>query len=452
MPEVMNMGKYKPYPSYKDSGIEWLGQIPLDWSTNRLKNIIRASITDGPHTTPVFIDSGIPFLSVDGIQNGELVFDKCRYISQEDHKEYKKKADIEKDDILLGKAASIGKVARVKVDFEFSIWSPLALIKPNLNKVLAPYLEYLLKSPLTQYQIQQLSTSNTQQNISMADIPKFIFSLPAINEQKAIANFLDQETGKIDLLIEKQQAMIALLKEKRQAVISHAVTKGLNPNAPLKDSGIQWLGQIPEHWEQPKIKWVANTDSGGTPNTSKQDLYYEDGIYPWIRTTDLNNALLFDTPIKITEKAVAETACSIIPEGSVLLGMYGGAGTIGKHSLLKFNSTINQAVCAVIPDANKVVSEYLHYFVQHYRPYWMVGAEGTRKDPNIGQDTIREAKYLFPPKMEQQEIVDYLDNQTKKIDTLIEKSQQAIELLKERKTALISAAVTGKIDVRGNDE
>ncbi len=123
--------KTKPYSSYKDSGVEWLGEMPTHWEVKRLKNVIRANITDGPHETPVFIDKGIPFLSVDGIQEGELTFENCRYISIDAHHNYSKKAKIEIDDILLGKAASIGKVARVKVEFEFSIWSPLALIKPK---------------------------------------------------------------------------------------------------------------------------------------------------------------------------------------------------------------------------------------------------------------------------------------------------------------------------------
>jgi type I restriction enzyme S subunit len=123
--------RFKPYPAYKDSGVEWLGEVPVDWEVRRLKTLISEPITDGPHETPEFLLEGIPFLSVDGIQEGELVFDGCRYIAEAAHKEYRRKCAPRREDILLGKAASTGKIARVKVDFEFSVWSPLALIRAN---------------------------------------------------------------------------------------------------------------------------------------------------------------------------------------------------------------------------------------------------------------------------------------------------------------------------------
>ena len=272
-------------------------------------------------------------------------------------------------------------------------------------------------------------------------------SLP-FNEQTQIANFLDYETAQIDTLIDKQQTLIQLLKEKRQAVISQAVTKGLNPNVPMKDSGVEWLGEVPEHWGINKLKWRASTTSGGTPTTSKYEDYYEDGDIPWIRTTDLNNDKLNETPIMITLKAVRDSACSLLPKNSVLIAMYGGAGSIGKHSLLNFESAINQAVCGVLP-SEAFVPDYLHRFYEFYRPFWMIGAAGTRKDPNIGQDNIKEAKTLLPPLNEQNQIADYLNKMQSHFDALTESAEQAIQLMQERRTALISATVTGKIDVRG---
>ena len=163
-------------------------------------------------------------MSVDGIQDGELVFEKCRYISLEDHKEFKQKAFPRVGDILLGKAASTGKIARVKVDFEFSIWSPLALIRPDDREVDSAYLEYSFKSMFLQAQIDIYCTSNTQKNISMDDIPILIFGIPAIAEQKTIVEYLDRETGKIDALAEKVHKAIQRLKEYRTALISAAVT------------------------------------------------------------------------------------------------------------------------------------------------------------------------------------------------------------------------------------
>lgn len=403
-------------------------------------------MTDGPHETPEFIDEGIPFLSVDGIQNNQLVFEGCRYISREDHARYSIKCKPNQGDVLLGKAASVGKVAHVDTDIEFNVWSPLAVIRPRSKKT-GRFIYYSLQSALLQMQCDMYSNANTQKNLGMSTIDNLAFASPTDDEAEQIAHFLDHETAKIDALIEKQQWLIELLKEKRQAVISHAVTKGLNPNAPMKDSGVEWLGEVPAHWSLPKVKWFFRTESGGTPNTAKHDDYYLDGTIPWIRTTDLNNGELYETPINITKKAVVDSACALLPVNSVLVAMYGGAGSIGKHALLKFESAINQAVCAILPSP-KIGPEFLHLYVEFYRPYWMVGAEGTRKDPNINQDVIRELIVPCPPYDEQRKIVETIKVGLSKIDSTIKRCETNIELIQERRTALISAAVTGKIDVR----
>src|SRR5690606_67912 len=236
-------------------GIEWIGDIPSHWKAVPMRFLLRQRITDGPHETPKFLPDGIPFLSVDGIQDGELVFEGCRKISKEDHEKYKKKCVVEKHDILMGKAASVAKVAQVKVDFEFSIWSPLALLKPNHDKITSAYFEYFLKSKYAKDNANILSTFNTQQNISMTDIARIYYVIPnTVEEQTAIANYLDQKTAEIDQLIADKEALLKLYDEEKTAVINDAVTKGIDPNVKFKDSGIEWLGEIPEHWEVKKVK------------------------------------------------------------------------------------------------------------------------------------------------------------------------------------------------------
>ena len=162
----------KPYPAMTDSAVEWLGAVPEHWEVRRLKSLLAQPITDGPHLTPSFLGNGVPFLSVDSIQNGELVFKNCRYISADDHAEFSRKAAPGWNDILLAKAASTGKLARVKVSFPFSIWSPLALIRANPTETQPAFLEYALKDVAAQAQIETSCTLNTQKNISMEDIPK----------------------------------------------------------------------------------------------------------------------------------------------------------------------------------------------------------------------------------------------------------------------------------------
>jgi len=268
----------KKYDNYKDSGIEWIGEIPEHWISIPMRFLLRQKITDGPHETPQFIAEGIPFLSVDGIQNGELVFEGCRKISEEDHSRYKQKCVVEKQDILMGKAASVGKVAQVKVDFEFSIWSPLALLKPNHNKITSAYFEYFLKSTYAKDNANILSTFNTQQNISMTDIPRIYYIIPnSIEEQTAIAHYLDRKTAEIDELIADKKRLLELYNEEKTAIINQAVTKGINPNVPMKDTGIEWLGEIPEHWELIKLAGVCSFVRGNS--SFKKDELLSKGNY-----------------------------------------------------------------------------------------------------------------------------------------------------------------------------
>jgi len=282
--------------------------------------------------------------------------------------------------------------------------------------------------------------------IGWDDLKNIHVPFPPISEQSQIARFLDHETAKIDALIAEQQRLIELLQEKRQAVISHAVTKGLNPNAPMKDSGVEWIGEVPEHWEVVRFKWRTKTASGGTPPAEPEGKYYG-GEIPWLRSLDLNDDLITEHAITVTEDAIKETSCRIVPKDSVLVAMYGGDGTIGKNGLLTFDSAINQALCAFLP-SDHISPSYLHKYIQYYRPYWMYGAESARKDPNIGQDRIGSHYLVIPPKFEQADLVRHIEQQEQKYDSLLSGSSQSIEILQERRSALISAAVTGKIDVR----
>lgn len=429
------MAKYQQYEEYKDSGVEWLGDIPSHWQLRRIQesaNIINGYPFESSKFNPT---KGTPLVRIRDIRNqkAEVCFDG--FVPEV--------AVINNGDILIG----------MDGDFNVAKWAGgkaalnqrVACVRHE-NSITQSFLYYLL--PFHMKIVNDLTYYTTVKHLSSNDILKTTFALPSEAELKSIVSFLDHETAQIDTLIEKQQTLIQLLKEKRQAVISHAVTKGLNPDAPMKDSGVEWLGEVPEHWSISKLKWKASTTSGGTPTTSKYDLYYENGHIPWIRTTDLNNDKLNNTPVSITEKAVKDSACSLLPKESVLLAMYGGAGSIGKHALLQFEATINQAVCGILP-SKSFIPEYLHRFYEFYRPFWMIGAAGTRKDPNIGQDNIKEARVLIPPLSEQINIVKYLEEMQNNFDKLISNAQRAIELMQERRTALISAAVTGKIDVRG---
>jgi type I restriction enzyme S subunit len=435
------------YANYKKTLNAQYKEVPSHWNVLSLGYLLADPVTDGPHTTPVFLDDGIPFLSVDGIQDGELVFEKCRYISLSDHHTFSRKTAPRVNDILMGKAASIGKIARVKTDLDFSIWSPLALIRANVTKCRPELLEYLLKSPEIQFQILQVANSNTQLNVGMKDIPKLKVPLPNLHtEQTRIARFLDHETAKIDTLIQEQKRLIELLKEKRQAVISHAVTKGLNPDAPMKDSGVEWIGEVPAYWTLPKIAYYCNVKNGSTPDRSNAQ-FWNEGTIPWLSSSELNQFHITKAGENITEFALKKSSLSLIKRGAVLIGLVGQGKTRGLSARLDIRATINQNVAAIIPRFNQVDSDFLHFMLQHlYIPIREFGRGGQQAALNC--EIVETIRIPLPPVNEQKKIAMYLNETLSALKQLSRMATQAIDLLNERRSALISAVVTGKIDVR----
>ncbi len=438
------------YPHYKDSGVDWLGEVPGHWDIVRLKRVLGNRITDGPHTTPIFTDNGIPFLSVDGIQDGELQFANCRYISAEDHAQFSKKAAPKRDDLLLGKAASVGKVARVKVDFEFSIWSPLALIRVDIGVSSPGFFEYSIKSPIMQAQIDNLCTSNTQKNISMDDIPNLILTRPPLNEQTQIATFLDRETAKIDALVGEQRALMALLKEKRQTLISHAVTRGLNPHAPMKPSGVEWLGDVPAHWEVTALKRIADVqggiakgkDHGSTPTVT----------VPYLRVANVQDGYLDLDTVATMAIPASDLARYSLRNGDVLMNEGGDFDKLGRGCIweCQIDPCVTQNhVFAVRPKL--VSSAWLNAITgaDFAQFYFMSRSKQSTNLASISSSNLMDLPVVLPPPNEQQEILNFLKAQALSCDTLTTQSQRAITLLQERRSALISAAVTGQINVRG---
>lgn len=441
------MSRYKAYPSYKETRHSWLESVPAHWKMLPLKFLTAQHVTDGPHETPEFIDEGVPFLSVDGIQNNQLVFEGCRYISREDHARYSIKCKPKQGDVLLGKAASVGKVAHVDTDIEFNVWSPLAVIRPRSKKT-GRFIYYSLQSALLQMQCDMYSNANTQKNLGMSTIDNLAFASPTDDEAEQIAHFLDHETAKIDALIEKQQRLIELLKEKRQAVISHAVTKGLNPNAPMKDSGVEWLGEVPAHWEVMRLKHLAtNIKAGPFGSAITKDMYVSAGYRVY------GQEQVIPEDFSIGDYYVSsETFLSLnqykVTAGDILISCVGTFGKIAvvppsiepgiiNPRLIRFqcNEHITPSLLAIVLRSAVVFEQFAY-----------LSRGGTMDVINIG--TLSEINVVIPPLNEQDELVAHVTTKSIRFDALIGKAESAISLLQERRTALISAAVTGKIDVR----
>ena len=242
---------------------------------------------------------------------------------------------------------------------------------------------------------------------------------------------------------------MALLKEKRQAVISHAVTRGLNPDAPVKPSGIEWLGDVPEHWDVLPAKFVAHIGNGSTPNRDTPD-YWQDGNYPWLSSTVVNNDQVTEAEEFVTSRALNECHLPIVSPPAILIGITGQGRTRGMAATLLIEATINQHIAYVKPTSERVDVLFLRRIFDMAYPY-------LRRDSEAGGSTkgaitcsqIGNFKIAMPPQSEQLEIIAHTKRLSFDFDTLTTEAQRAITLLQERRTALISAAVTGQIDVRG---
>jgi type I restriction enzyme S subunit len=316
------------YRGYKWSGIDWLGEVPEHWYIRALKSIVSTPITDGPHETPKFVNDGIPFVSAEAVSSGQLDFDKIRgFISESDHRCYSAKYRPQLDDIFMIKSgATTGVTAIVETYADFNIWSPLAAIRCG-SECVPRFLLNFMRSRNFREAIALNWSFGTQQNIGMGVIQNLPVALPPVEEQAAIASFLSRETSKIGSLVAEQRRLMTLLKEKRQAIISHAVTKGLNPAAPMKDSGIEWLRDVPEHWATVPLGRLCSQVSDG-PHFSPP--YCEDGVlFLSARNIRVDGWSLDDAKF-ISEADYTEFCKRVIPvKGDILYTKGGTTGSPG---------------------------------------------------------------------------------------------------------------------------
>lgn len=267
---------------------------------------------------------------------------------------------------------------------------------------------------------------------------------PDKREQEKITKFLDRHTARIDALVEKQNRLLDLLDEKRQAVISRVVTSGLNSETEMVQSDIDWFGELPSHWEIGRLGIFSDVVNGSTPSRKNPE-YWSDGSVVWLPSTKLNDRVITEPSEWITETALAECGLRKIPAGSVLVGIVGQGKTRGMSALLEIDATINQNTAAVIPQ-KRLSGAYLYYLFRHmYAPLRQRGRGANQ--PALDCRTIAEFQVPIPPRPEQEKIVSYLDNISEGIEVTIARIDQSIDLLEEKRQALITAAVTGQIDV-----
>lgn len=438
---VDNKQRYKSYPEYKDSGVEWLGDIPSGWNAQKLKYLCTYNDDVLAESTPkdkeiVYVDIG-SVSATEGITNTETITygnspSRARRI-------------VKDGDVIISTVRTyLEAIAPINNPPENMVVSTgFAVIRPR-SEFYKGFASYSLRFKGFIGEVVSRSVGVSYPAINSSDLVNIEIPTPPVDEQKQIAKFLDYETAKIDTLIEKQQRLIELLTEKRQAVISHAVTKGLNPDVPMKDSGVEWLGNVPAHWNVGSLGYYATLETGATP--SRANLKYWNGEIPWVKTGEVRYDTIYDTDEKVTDLAVKKTSIKVAPAGTLLMAMYGQGITRGRVALLGVPATYNQA-CVAITVNSEICNEYMKwYFIAGYKALRDGGNETSQM--NLNADIVRKFKILVPSICEQKSIVEYLANKLPIFDNLLNKTQQQIQLMQERRTALISAAVTGKIDVR----
>ncbi|ECL0098075.1 restriction endonuclease subunit S [Campylobacter jejuni] len=422
--------------NFKESGIEWLGEIPEHWEVvkiNKIVTFVNGYAFENFDFNPIF---EIPVIRIGDMQKEKILYDNCLKTKE---KEKLKQFLISNNDILIAlSGATTGKIAFCDTDNKAYINQRVAIVRSKLKLV-----KYYFLTRGFSLLIELACNGSAQPNISTKEIGEFKIPLPPLKEQEQIANFLDEKCKKIANFIEKKEKLITLLKEQKQALINETITKGLDKNINFKDSGIEWLGEIPQHWKLVRLGLILKTSSGTTPD-SGNDKYYKGGQIVWINSGDLNDGFLKDSKRKITQDALDDySVLKIFDKDSLIVAMYGA--TIGKTAILKVNACVNQA-CCVLEKSAWYNTFYLFYLFNRYKKELISMGSGGGQ-PNISQDIIKNIKIPLPPLKEQEQIANFLDEKCKKIDLLIEKTKKQIKLIKEYKTTLINQAVCGRINL-----
>ncbi|CAM0753816.1 MULTISPECIES: restriction endonuclease subunit S [Acinetobacter calcoaceticus/baumannii complex] len=440
------MAKYQAYAEYKDSGVEWLGEIPSHWNLYSLKRSVD-KCTNGFWGNEPDGRNDLCVLRVADFNRDNFTINEDKLTLRSVLPKEAESRLLKKGDLLIEKSGGgektlVGCVVQFDKDFPAITSNFVAKMTPNVitdSKYLTYAFAHLYSGRVNFPSIKQ--TTGIQNLDSEAYLMEK-FGFPSKNEQIQIANFLDHETRKIDHLIEKQQQLIELLKEKRQAVISHAVTKGLDPNVPMKDSGVEWLGEVPEHWTVMKFNRCVQIRNG---LVDPRDNNYKNFIlYAPNHIEKATGKILYK---ETAEEQGADSNKYLCFKGEVVYSKIRPA--LAKVAICEEDMALCSADMYPMNACNGLTNDFLYHFILSDSFTKAVILDSDRVAmPKINRESLNEYRLPIPPVDEQVKILKYIEISSRKLDELEQKALQAIQLMQERRTALISAAVTGKIDVR----
>lgn len=443
------MSKYARYPEYKDSGVPWLGEIPSHWQI--MKNKFILNFSKGLSITKEnLLDEGIPCVNYGEVHSKygfEVAPEKhsLKYVAQS-YLTDSPNALLRQGDFIFADTSEdvkgSGNFTYINSNIPTFAGYHTVIAKLSGNEIIPRFLAYVFESDSHRNQVRAMVKGVKVYSITQAFLKNTFAWIPPKDEQNLIVNFLDTELGKIDALIDKQQLLLDKLAEQRSAVITQAVTKGLNPNAEMKDSGVVWLGDVPSHWVVLSIKRLSQVKRGASPRPIDNPEYFDDeGEYAWVRIADVtaSDKYLLTTTQKLSD--YGKSFSIPLEPNSIFLSI---AGSVGKPMITKIKACIHDGF-VYFPEWKESI-DFLYYIFASGQPYLGLGKLGTQL--NLNSDTVGAIKIGLPPLSEQIQIVDFIDQETQKIDQMTETVNRTIERLKEYRSTLITQAVTGKIDVR----
>lgn len=439
------------YPEYKDSGVEWLGRVPTHWHVLRLKyacevfpsNVDKHSRDDEP---PVRL------CNYTDVYYNERITPDMQFMEATASPDQIERFTLKAGDTIITKdsetADDIAIAAYVPQNLPNVVCGyHLSMVRPR-GAASGAFVKRLFDSLYAKARFAVAANGLTRVGLGQYALDNVEFPFPPMAEQAAIVAFLDRETAKIDALISEQEKLITLLVEKRQATISHAVTRGLNPDAPMKDSGVAWLGEVPAHWTACPLKLIARIGNGSTPHRDNPDYWAEEG-FPWLNSSVVNQEEVSEAERFVTALALKECHLPVVEPPAVLVGITGQGKTRGMATRLAFTATVNQHLAYIKPDTDRLTEPYLLHFFEAVYQHLRTESEGAGSTKGaITCEQLGNLRIPVPDLPEQLVISSFIDNETARLDKLKTASERGIALLRERRSSLIAAAVTGQIDVR----
>lgn len=433
-------GMMKKYDAYKDSEVKWIGEIPEHWEITPLKFCFKVLSGATPKSTELsyWEDGNINWITpADFKTEDRFISDGTKKITKEGFMSCSTTL-IPSGSIIFSKRAPIGSVVINSNEVCTNQGCLSCIPKDDISSL---FFYYIMS--VSQKYFDMLGTGTTFNEISANVFKNVHLPVPPLSEQQAIASYLDAKTEKIDQMIAKAEKKIEYFGELKQSVITRAVTRGLNPNMPLKDSGVKWIGDVPEHWEIAPLKYFTHIKTGSTPPTLNQE-YYESEDINWFTPGDFESLTLKKSGKMISNKAKDDYACKIFPAGSVYV--VGIGATIGKVASCSESASCNQQINVLIPIKDKIDCRYLVYCMNSQKEGILLSANMVTL-PIINQTKMGQLPIPIPLYAEQQQIATYLDIKCSKIDYIIAAQKKKIAYLQELKQSLIANVVTGKIKV-----